>query len=87
MIFNFFVYFLILLPAKLMAYVASVVVGFAVLLAAFATWSRVVQILDRKPNGRPASAVKFILAAIISFYVLLVMGLAAYYLFHSDRLF
>jgi len=78
---------LVLTPARIIAFFAIVPVALLPAVAAMGTWFWVVRVVNSRHNGRPENLITFVIAAVLSSYVLLVTGIAIYYYFiHSEWL-
>jgi len=71
-----FVDWLIIPPADFVAYLVCIPLGFGPLIATYFTSYHVVEIWDRAKDGRAKRTTTFIIAGILSLYVLVVTGAA-----------
>jgi uncharacterized membrane protein YidH (DUF202 family) len=78
---------LVLMPARALAFIAIVPVASLPAVAAICTWFWVIRAISGKDDGKPANPTTFVLAVVLSGYVLLVTGIAIFYYFiHSEWL-
>lgn len=76
---------LVLMPARTVALYAIVPVCSLPPLAAIGCWFWVVRVVDGRNNGRPANLRTFVVAALVSGYVLLVTGIGIYHYFINSE--
>jgi NADH:ubiquinone oxidoreductase subunit H len=67
---------LIVPPADLVAYGVAIVLGLGTVLAALLAEFYTVNFLDNTDDGKPRRVTTFIVAALLAFYVFLVIGTA-----------